>query len=260
MKYDEDLLVELIADGELSHGEIAEQVGASRRTVWSIANGRSRPDLQQEIADTVEGYRQATIRLAAKHMQPLLLKQIKVALEGQGETARKAREFLLKNFMQALADQPAEAVEKRRARLAEKQEIKLDEYYERQLQRERDNDISTWTEEDWGDPADDDGWIRDDTDDDGAESDECGMMNDETATDRRHDPASVEHTQAETSNTDDEDSSGMTGPDVAGEDASVEKKKKKNKEKSDPYNGEYPIAAWRRSMQDARLAALLGMD
>ncbi|MDP6046892.1 MAG: winged helix-turn-helix domain-containing protein, partial [Phycisphaerae bacterium] len=120
MKYDEDLLVELIADGELSHGEIAEQVGASRRTVWSIANGRSRPDLQQEIADTVEGYRQATIRLAAKHMQPLLLKQIKVALEGQGETARKAREFLLKNFMQALADEPAAAVEKRRARLAEK--------------------------------------------------------------------------------------------------------------------------------------------
>jgi hypothetical protein len=65
--------------------------------------------------------------------------------------------------------------------------------------------------------------------------------------------------QAETSKTDAEDSSGMTGPDVAGKDASVEKKKK-NKKKSDPYNGEYPIAAWRRSMQDARLAALLGID
>ena len=112
MKYDEDLLVELIADGELSHGEIAEQVGASRRTGWSIANGRSRPDLQQEIADTVEGYRQATIRLAAKYMQPLLLKQIKVALEGQGETARKCREFLIKTFMLAVPDQAAKAEEK----------------------------------------------------------------------------------------------------------------------------------------------------
>ncbi len=102
MNYDEDLLVELIARGELSQTQIAERVGVSRRTVWRIANGQSRPDLQTKIADTVEGIRQATIRLAARWMKPLLQKQIEVALAGEGETARKAREFLLKTFLLAL--------------------------------------------------------------------------------------------------------------------------------------------------------------
>ena len=99
MNYDEDLLVELIASGDVSQTEIAERVGVSRRTVWRIANGQSRPNLQRKIADTVEGYRRETIRLAARFMKPILKKQIEVALEGDGETARKCREFLLKTFM-----------------------------------------------------------------------------------------------------------------------------------------------------------------
>jgi len=107
MTYDEDLLVELIAGGDVSQTEIAERVGISRRTVWRIANGHSRPDLQQKIADTVEGYRQAAIRLAAKFMKPLLKKQIEVALEGDGEISRRCREFLLKTFMIVLPEQAA---------------------------------------------------------------------------------------------------------------------------------------------------------
>ena len=107
MDYDEDLMVELIAGGDVSQTEIAERVGVSRRTVWRIANGQSRPDLQQKIADTVEGYRRETIRLAAKFMKPILKKQIEVALEGDGETARKCREFLLKTFMLAAPEQAA---------------------------------------------------------------------------------------------------------------------------------------------------------
>ena len=109
MDYDEDLLVELIACGDVSQAEIAERVGVSRRTVWRIASGHSRPDLQQKIADTVEGIRRATIRMATKWMKPLLTKQIKVALEGDGETARKCREFLLKTFMIVLPEQAAKA-------------------------------------------------------------------------------------------------------------------------------------------------------
>jgi len=128
--YDEDLLVELIADSELTHGRIAERVGVSRRTVWLIANGRSRPDLQRQIADTVEGYRQAAIRLAAKHMGALLEKQIQVALDDNGETSRKAREFLLKNFMNVLGEEPTRSVEKRRTRLAEKKEVQAEQNYE----------------------------------------------------------------------------------------------------------------------------------
>jgi len=114
MNYDEDLLVELIACGDVSQTEIAEKVGVSRRTVWRIANGQSRPDLQQKIADTVEGYRQATIRMAAKWMEPLLKKQIKIALEGNDETARKCREFLLKTFMITLPERTAKTAAKKR--------------------------------------------------------------------------------------------------------------------------------------------------
>jgi hypothetical protein len=138
MNYDEDLLVELIAEGELSHTEIAERVDVSRRTVWSIANGRSRPDLQQQIADTTEGYRQAAIRTAAKYMQPLLMKQIKIALEGEGETSRKAREFLLKNFMQILASEPAQAAEKCKSRLEEKRTIEIEQQYDKLVADERE--------------------------------------------------------------------------------------------------------------------------
>jgi hypothetical protein len=138
MKYDEDLLVELIAEGELSHTDIAERVDVSRRTVWSIANGRSRPDLQQQIADTTEGYRQAAIRTAAKYMQPLLMKQIKIALEGEGETSRKAREFLLKNFMTILADEPAQREEQYASNRRTKHMIEADQKYEKYLADERE--------------------------------------------------------------------------------------------------------------------------
>ena len=124
MKYDEDLLIELIAEDRLSHSEIAEKVGVSRRTVWRIANGQSRPDLQKKLSAVAEGYRQAVIRLAAKHMEKLLKKQMKVALEEDGETARKSREFLLKTFMLTIPDQTARAEEKQREQDAAAEERK----------------------------------------------------------------------------------------------------------------------------------------
>jgi hypothetical protein len=105
MKYDEDLMVELIAIGELTHTKISEQLDVSRRTVWRIANGLSRPDLQLKISDTVEGIRQATVRFAARRMDKLLEKEMEVAL-GDGETARKSREFMIKTFMVTI---PAQA-------------------------------------------------------------------------------------------------------------------------------------------------------
>jgi hypothetical protein len=108
----EDMLVKLIADGELSHGRIAEIVGVSRRTVWRIANGLSRPDLQRKIATVMAGYRQAAIRAAARHMKALLEKQVEVALTGDGETARKCREFLLKTFLVTIPEQTAKTEEK----------------------------------------------------------------------------------------------------------------------------------------------------
>jgi DNA-binding Lrp family transcriptional regulator len=126
----DDLLVKLIAESRLSHGRIAERVGVSRRTVWRIANGLARPDLQKKIAAVVEGYRQAAIRTAATHMKSLLEKQIEVALEGDGETSRKCREFLLKTFMLAIPDQTAKTEEKAEQaaeRDAEKQAANADD-------------------------------------------------------------------------------------------------------------------------------------
>ena len=117
MNYDEELLVELVADGRLSHAAIAERVGASRRTVWRIANGISRPDLQRKIEAVAEGYRQAAVRAAARHMTALIEKQVAVALSGQGETSRKCREFLIKTFMLTLPAQSAR-VEKENAEQA----------------------------------------------------------------------------------------------------------------------------------------------
>ena len=75
MKYDDDMMVELIVRGELSHAKIAEKVGVSRRTVWQVANGLSRPDLQRRIADAADGMRQAAIRYAAQFTEALLKKQ-----------------------------------------------------------------------------------------------------------------------------------------------------------------------------------------
>jgi hypothetical protein len=170
MNYDEDLLVELIADGELSHTEIAERVDVSRRTVWSIANGRSRPDLQQQIADTTEGYRQAAIRTAAKYMQPLLMKQIKIALEGEGETSRKAREFLLKNFMTILADEPAQREEQYASNRRTEHMIEADQQYEKTLADERE--VAEALEREIGMQFGPDGEYEDDYEDDEYESED----------------------------------------------------------------------------------------
>ena len=48
-KYDDDLLVELIAQGEMSCAEIGQRVGLARSMVAKIARGESRPDLQDRI-------------------------------------------------------------------------------------------------------------------------------------------------------------------------------------------------------------------
>ncbi len=48
-RYDEDLLVRLIAEGQVSYRKIAEQVGISAMTVSNVARGRRRRDLYDRI-------------------------------------------------------------------------------------------------------------------------------------------------------------------------------------------------------------------
>ena len=98
-RYDEDQLVEWIACAQLSQSEIAKRLGVNRRTVWRIANGLSRPDLQRKIDAAVEGIRREARRQGARWLKALITRQIKVALEEDGETARKCREYLLDRFL-----------------------------------------------------------------------------------------------------------------------------------------------------------------
>jgi len=98
-RYDEDQLVEWIACGQLSQSEMARRLGVNRRTVWRIANGLSRPDLQRKIDAVVEGIRHEAGRQGARWLKSLVAKHIRVGLEEDGETARKCREYVLDRFL-----------------------------------------------------------------------------------------------------------------------------------------------------------------
>jgi DNA-binding XRE family transcriptional regulator len=246
MNYNEDLLVELIADSELTHGEIAQRVGVSRRTVWLIANGRSRPDLQQQIADTVEGYRQAAIRLAAKHMRVVLEKQIQVALADNGETSRKAREFLLKNFMNALVDEPARSVEKRRTRLAEKKQVQAELNYELDLaiKKQKEEMTNEQFDADWDECDDDDNQY--------AADNEAAPVTGNPAWPTIVPPA--DNTQTEPPEPVAQHSDGRTEP------APSPGRQNTERETADPVQTEDVFAQSRRIMAQASQAALAGYD
>ena len=98
-RYDEHLLVRLIAEGQLSYRKIAEQVGVSAMTVSNVSRGRRRRDLYERICCTVEDAHRRAHRLASSYLLPLVAAHVKEAIEGTGETARKCREFLIRTFM-----------------------------------------------------------------------------------------------------------------------------------------------------------------
>ena len=62
--YNDELMVELIARGELSYGEIARRLGVSRAAVARIAAGHTRQDLQEKINMTMRQH------LAARRSHP----------------------------------------------------------------------------------------------------------------------------------------------------------------------------------------------
>jgi len=104
--YDDDEMVELIAAGQLTHGEIAKRLGVSRGTVWRIMHGQSRPDLQGRVDGVVSGFGRDAWRLGVRWLKALVTRHIKVGLEGDGETARKCREFLVNMFVEDAAARP----------------------------------------------------------------------------------------------------------------------------------------------------------
>ena len=105
-QYDDDLLVELIAEGELSPPEIARKAQISRSAVLAIAAGGQRPDLQGRIKEAEEAYRRQARRMGARKLRELLREHIRHGMDGDGEHARKCREFAI-NKIWGQAEQEA---------------------------------------------------------------------------------------------------------------------------------------------------------
>ena len=97
-KYNDDEMVQLIAEGELSQVEIAECLGVSSRTVWSITHGQSRPDLQGRINDIVGAVRKEARRQGVRRLKKIIDKHIDVGLASDKEVARRCREFVINIF------------------------------------------------------------------------------------------------------------------------------------------------------------------
>ena len=93
--YDDDLLVELLSKGNLSLRGIGERVGISATTVSRIARGETRRDLQPRIAAAVRGAWSQAFRMGATWMRGLLANHIKSGIEGDGDQARRCREFAM---------------------------------------------------------------------------------------------------------------------------------------------------------------------
>ncbi|GAF73354.1 unnamed protein product, partial [marine sediment metagenome] len=87
--YDDDLLVELIARGDMSRARIGERLGLSGTMVGKIINGQSRRDLLPRIAAMARGIRQESHRLGARWLRGLLIRHIRDGMEGTGEFARR---------------------------------------------------------------------------------------------------------------------------------------------------------------------------
>ena len=108
-QYDDDLLVQLIARGDMNHQTIGQQVGLSKRMVSRIACGQRRHDLQMRIQATVEEFRRQAYRLGARSMVNVVAKHIKDGLNEEAEPshARRCREFAMNKFLDAPPAQTA---------------------------------------------------------------------------------------------------------------------------------------------------------
>jgi len=81
--------------------------GERMQRVNSARGGESGENRRME--DAVSNLRREVRRLGAKWLPGLVTKHIKVALEGDDETARKCREFVINTFMNDAARNPAGA-------------------------------------------------------------------------------------------------------------------------------------------------------
>lgn len=101
LAYDDEVLVELIAEGQLTYRAIGQRVGISEGLVKKIAQGRRRKDLARRLWDTEDGMMTEARRIGSRYARNLIMEQVRLGLTGEGEPARRAREFVLKFTMAA---------------------------------------------------------------------------------------------------------------------------------------------------------------
>jgi hypothetical protein len=80
----------------LTHAEIAGELGISESLVKKISCGLRRPELQRKMWDMENGMVSEARRLGVRYARGLISRQIQLGLTGEGEPARRAREFVLK--------------------------------------------------------------------------------------------------------------------------------------------------------------------
>jgi len=93
--YDDDLLVELIASGQMPATKIARRIGISPTQVRQIIRGLSRPELQAPIHAAARANQAEAHRLAARWLKGLLAQHIRDGIENEGPEARRCREFVM---------------------------------------------------------------------------------------------------------------------------------------------------------------------
>ncbi|MCY2932267.1 MAG: hypothetical protein NTV86_22790 [Planctomycetota bacterium] len=134
LAYDDDELVELIAEGQLTYRAIGQRVGISEGLVKKIAQGRRRKDLARRLWDTEEGLLTEARRIGSRYARSLIMEQVRLGLTGEGEPARRAREFVLK-FTMAARPRKGDLPQERQRRS------------EQELQDCRDMGIVPWEDE-----------------------------------------------------------------------------------------------------------------
>ena len=93
--YDDGRLVEMLAGGEWTYGEIGQALGLTAGHVGRIARGERRPRVMAEVRARVAAALAEARRVGVRWCRALMERHVEVGLGGKGETARKCREFVL---------------------------------------------------------------------------------------------------------------------------------------------------------------------
>jgi len=102
--YNDDLLVELLAEASLSYKAVADRLGITATMVGKLARGESRPHLVERVARAFR----TNVRKAKNRGAHRLLDLLNVHADhgtGDDESARKCREFLLRFFLELPTDE-----------------------------------------------------------------------------------------------------------------------------------------------------------